>query len=151
MRQPVYLPSQQEIFIFVAALRDNDWSLRPALAVYRDRFRDQPEDAVIALLGAFALLTGQEEAFDVYGDEGGRGGALYHRRYTFDKVTNPSSAWGLLPRDRQQVLSDMASKLPDDIKGFSVADVFRQLLRDGRSDDAATLAHVVFFNDTDDK
>lgn len=146
MRAPLKGPSLYDLLGFVALLRDDDWSLPNALAHYRDRHPEAPNDHVIALLAAFAVLTGQEEAFDVYGDDNGRGATLYHVWYRWDAAGDPEDAWGLLPQERKVVLGTVGPLLGPDLKRYPAADVFRSLLHDGRVDDAELMARAIFLD-----
>lgn len=146
MRPPLRGPSVYDLLGFVALLRDDEWMLRDALAHYRNRHPDAPDDHAITLIGAFAILTGQEEAFDIYGDEEHRGGTLYHVRYGWDSAGEPDPSWGMLPRERKACL-DTVGALLGDVKRYPAADVFRSLLHDGRVDDAQLMASAVFLDD----
>lgn len=141
------LPDTQNVLAFVADLQANDWKLLAALRSAQERNPQLGPVKAIGLLAAFAALTGQEKAMDVYGvndDDEAPVGALYGVAYGFTGRTPLRTDQVLLPETRVAYLEGTKDLLPENVCPWRMHDVFSALLDDGRYEDAGTLSQSIF-------
>lgn len=141
------LPAASDVLAFVAYLQANDWKLLPALRSAQERNPALRPVESISLLAAFAALTGQDKALDVYGvndDDEAPVGTLYGVAYGFQGRTELRSDQVLLPETRVAYLEGTQDLLPENACPWRMHDVFSDLLDADRYEDAGTLSRSIF-------
>lgn len=144
------LPPASDVLAFVADLQSNNWKLLPALRSAQERNPALRPVEAIGFLAAFAALTGQEKAFDVYGvngDDESPVGCLYGVRYAFGAVAPLRPDQVLLPETRVAYLEGAKDLLPDNACPWRMHDVFSDLLDADRYADAGALSGSIFGED----
>jgi len=144
------LPAAQDLLAFVADLQANDWALLPALRSAVERSPSLRPVEAIGFIAAFATLTGQDAAFDVYGvnaDDEAPVGCLYGIGYGFGWRLTLRSDQVLLPETRAAYLKGTQDLLPEKVCSWRMADVFSDLLEAGRYEDAGLLSKSIFGED----
>lgn len=133
MQLPVSLQTE-DLLRFIADLQAGDWKLLPAMANFNGREPPLRTGDPLLLLGAFAILTGQEDAFDVYGadsDPLNMCAALYHRSYSPAGVTDVDQRWSMQPHVRASVLEVVRGQLPKGVHLCRDAEMLQYLLTGG--------------------
>ena len=133
MQLPVSLQTE-DLLRFIADLQAGDWKLLPALAHFNGKEPPLRSGDSLLLLATFAILTGQEEALDVYGEDSDPSNlcaALYHRSYAPTGVSEVDQRWSMQPHIRAAVLETVRGQLPQGVKYSRDAEMLQYLLGGG--------------------